>query len=114
MAEVGRQPIVAHNDPSPARDRVLRLYEQRHEPLNIRVSLPSLDAIKRAVGMGLGIAILPRRCAVAELSRRELVAVNVPELHLKRRLRLVYRKTSAHSHAAHEFLRVVQELTVNE
>jgi len=42
------------------------------------------------------------------------VAVNVPELHLKRRLRLVYRKTSAHSHAAHEFLRVVQELTVNE
>jgi len=110
MDEVGRQPVVAHNDPSPARDRVLRIYERRHEPLNIRVSLPSLDAIRRAVGMGLGVAILPRRCAVAELSRGELVAVNVPELHLKRRLRLVYRKTGAHSHAAHEFLRVVQDL----
>jgi hypothetical protein len=48
---------------------------------------------------------------VAELSRRELVAVNVPELHLKRRLRLVYRKPGAHSHAAHEFLRLVQERT---
>jgi DNA-binding transcriptional LysR family regulator len=113
MDEVGRQPIVAHNDPSPARDRVLRIYEQRHEPLNIRLSLPSLDAIKRAVGMGLGVAILPQRCAVAELTRGELVAVNVPELHLKRRLRLVYRKTGAHSHAAHEFLRIVQETTAD-
>jgi DNA-binding transcriptional LysR family regulator len=110
MDEVGRQPVVAHNDPSPARDRVLRAYEQRHEPLNIRVSLPSLDAIKRAVGLGLGVAVLPRRCAVAELERGELVAVDVPELHLKRRLRLVYRKTGARSHAAHEFLRVVQDL----
>ena len=54
MDEVGRQPIVAHNDPSPARDRVLRIYEQRHEPLNILVSLPSLDAIKRAVEHGPG------------------------------------------------------------
>ena len=111
MDEVGRQSVVAHNESSPARERVLRIYEQRQEPLNIRLSLPSLDAIKRAVGMGLGVAILPRRCAAAELARRELVAVNVPELHLKRRLRLVYRRTGAHSHAAHEFLRVVQDLT---
>lgn len=110
MEEVGRQPIVAHNDPSPARDRVLRIYERRQEPLNIRVSLPSLDAIKGAVGLGLGIAILPRRCAVAELARGELVAVKVPELRLKRRLRLVFRTSGAHSHAAHEFLRVVQHL----
>ncbi len=113
MDEVGRQPVVAHNDPSPARERVLRLYEQRHEPLNIRLSLPSLDAIKRAVEMGLGVAILPRRCAAAELARRDLVAVNVPELHLRRRIRLVYRRTGAHSHAAHEFLRVVQELATD-
>jgi DNA-binding transcriptional LysR family regulator len=114
MDEVGRQPIVAHNDPSPARDRVLRAYEQRHEALNIRVSLPSLDAVKRAVGLSLGLAILPRHCAGAELARGELVAVNVPELHMKRRLRLVYRKTGAHSHAAHEFLRVVQEVAGGE
>jgi DNA-binding transcriptional LysR family regulator len=113
MDEVGRHAIVAHNDPSPARERVLRLYEQRQEPLNIRLSLPSLDAIKRAVGMGLGVAILPRRCAAAELARRDLVAVNVPELHLRRRIRLVYRRTGAHSHAAHEFLRVVQELATD-
>ena len=113
LADVGREVVIAHNESSPARDRVLRTFEQKHKPLNILVSLPSLDAIKRAVSMGLGIAILPQRCAVAELARGELVAVNVPELHLKRRLRLVYRKTGAHSHAAHEFLRIVQESTAD-
>jgi DNA-binding transcriptional LysR family regulator len=112
MDEVGRQPIVAHNDPSPARDRVLRIYERRHEPLNIRVSLPSLDAIKRAVELGLGVAILPRRCAVAELARKELVAVPVPELKLRRSLRLVYRKAGGHSHAAGAFLQVAQDAAV--
>ena len=110
MDEVGRQPIVAHNDPSPARDRVLRLYERRHEELNILVSLPSLDAIKRAVEMGMGVAILPRRCALAELSRGELVAVTVPELRLRRNLRLVYRRVGDLSHAAREFLATATEI----
>jgi DNA-binding transcriptional LysR family regulator len=51
--------------PLAARDAVLRLYEQRHAALNICMSLPSLDGIKRAVEMGLGVALLPRRCAQA-------------------------------------------------
>ena len=51
LEEVGRQTVIAHNDPSPARERVLRLYEQRHAPINIQISLPSLDGIKRAVEM---------------------------------------------------------------
>jgi DNA-binding transcriptional LysR family regulator len=110
MDEVGRQPIVAHNDPSPTRDRVIRLYEQRHEPLNILVSLPSLGAIKRAVMMGVGVAVLPRSCAMTELARGELVAISVPEVRLRRQLRLVYRKTGTLSHAAHEFLRAAHDL----
>jgi DNA-binding transcriptional LysR family regulator len=80
MEEVGQQPVIAHNDPSPARDQVLRLYEEKHAPLNIRMSLPSLDGIKRAVEMGLGVALLPRRCAKGELARGELLEVRVPEL----------------------------------
>jgi DNA-binding transcriptional LysR family regulator len=109
MDEVGRQPIVAHNDPSPARERVLRLFEERREAINIVVSLPSLDAIKRAVEMGLGVAILPRRLAFTELARRELVAIRIPELHMRRQLRLVHRQTDGHSHAAREFIAVAHE-----
>ena len=31
IEEVGRQIVIAHNDPSPTRDRVLRAYERRHD-----------------------------------------------------------------------------------
>jgi DNA-binding transcriptional LysR family regulator len=108
MEEMGRQAVIAHNDPSPARERVLRLYEQRHAPLNIRMSLPSLDGIKRAVEMGLGVALLPRRCAQGEIARGQLAEIRVPELRSPRQLRFVYRKAGDRSHAAEAFLRVTR------
>ena len=108
MEEMGRQAVIAHNDPSPARERVLRLYEQRHAPLNIRMSLPSLDGIKRAVEMGLGVALLPRRCAQGEIARGQLAEIRVPELRSPRQLRFVYRKAGDRSHAAEAFLAVTR------
>src|SRR5947207_3663629 len=44
MEEVAGEPVVAHNDPSPARERVLRLFEERQIALNMVIALPSLDA----------------------------------------------------------------------
>jgi DNA-binding transcriptional LysR family regulator len=108
MEEMGRQTVIAHNDPSPAREQVLRMYEQRHAPLNIRVSLPSLDGIKRAVEMGLGVALLPRRCAQGELNRGELIEIRVPELRSPRQVRFVYRRAGDLSHAARAFLDVAR------
>lgn len=111
MEEVGRQVVIAHNDPSPTRERVLRLYERRHAPINIQISLPSLDGIKRAVEMGAGIAILPRRCALTEIDRGDLVAVKVPELKARRVVRFVFRRTGELSHAASAFLELVRTRT---
>jgi DNA-binding transcriptional LysR family regulator len=104
MEEFGRQIVIAHNDPSPARERVLRLSEERHAPINIQMSFPSLDGIKRAVEMNLGVALLPRRCALAEIGRKQLVAVRVPKLRLPRQVRLVYRRGGELSRAASAFL----------
>lgn len=109
MEEMGKQAVIAHNDPSPTRDRVLRLYEKKHAALNICMSLPSLDGIKRAVETGLGVALLPRRCALAEIGRGQLAAVNVPELRSPRQLRFVYRKEGELSRAAQAFLEVVRK-----
>jgi DNA-binding transcriptional LysR family regulator len=108
MEEVGRQVVIAHNDPSPTRERVLRLYERRRAPINIQVSLPSLDGIKRAVELGVGIAVLPRRCALTEIERGDLVAVEVPELKGRRVVRFVFRRTGDLSHAAAAFLELVR------
>jgi len=109
MEEMGRQPVIAHNDPSPARDRVLRLYEMKHAPLNIRMSLPRLDGIKRAVEMGMGVALLPRRCAQGEIARGQLVEVGVPELRSPRQMRFVYRREGGFSHAAQAFLDIARK-----
>ena len=93
MEEVGRQTVIAHNDPSPARERVLRLFEQRQAQINIQIALPSLDGIKRAVEMQMGVALLPRRCALAELGRGQLVAIKVSGLRLARSLLLTTHRT---------------------
>ena len=104
MTEFGQQTVIAHSDPSPARERVLRVSEVRHAPINIQIALPSLEAIKRAVEMRMGVALLPRRCALTELARGTLVAVRVPEVRLPRQVRLVYRRSGELSHAASAFL----------
>jgi DNA-binding transcriptional LysR family regulator len=108
LEEVGRQVVIAHNDPSPTRDRVLRAYERRQASINIQVSLPSLDGIKRAVEMGIGVALLPRRCALTEIARGHLVAIRVPDLGAGRTVRLVFRRTGERSRAAETFLEVVK------
>jgi DNA-binding transcriptional LysR family regulator len=108
IEEVGREVVIAHNDPSPARERVLRLYERRHAPINIQIALPSLDGIKRAVEMGLGVAVLPRRCALTEIARGQIAAIKVPELGPSRSVRLIYRRSGELSHAAAAFLEVAK------
>ena len=110
LAECARQPVVAHNDPSHLRERVLRLFEQQHIPANILISLPSLEGIKRAVAMQLGVALLPRRCAEAEIERGELVALHVQEVRFRRQVRLIYRKAGERSHAAAAFLKMIEGL----
>jgi DNA-binding transcriptional LysR family regulator len=87
---------------------VLRLFEEKHIALNMMISLPSLDGIKRAVELKLGVALLPRRCAVTEIAAGRIVAVPVAGISRKRQLTLVCRK-SHRSHAANAFLAVAQE-----
>jgi DNA-binding transcriptional LysR family regulator len=107
MEEVASEPVVAHNDPSPARERVLRLFEQHHIALNMVIALPSLDGIKRAVELKLGVALLPRFSAVTEIASGRLVAVPVAGISRKRQVTLVCRKAHR-SHAANAFLAVAQ------
>ena len=110
MEEVAGEPVVAHNDPSPARERVLRLFEEQQIQLNMVIALPSLDGIKRAVELKLGVALLPRRCAITEIASGRLVAVPVAGISRRRQLTLVCRKAHR-SHAANAFLAVAQEKT---
>jgi DNA-binding transcriptional LysR family regulator len=107
MEQLATEPVVAHNDPSPARERVLRLFEQRHIALKMMISLPSLDGIKRAVELKLGVALLPRRCAITEIANGRLVAIPVAGVSRRRQVTLVCRRAQR-SHASDAFLEIVQ------
>ena len=113
MEELGRQTVIAHNDPSPAREQVLRLFEEQHSSLNIQIALPSLDAIKHAVERGLGVALLPRRCALSEISNGRLKAIKVTGLRRPRHVRLIYRRSSERSRAAEAFLKAAGTTAVS-
>jgi DNA-binding transcriptional LysR family regulator len=108
IEDLGGESFVAHNVPSPQRERVIQAFERQGTPLRMGVELPSLEAIKRFVGMGNGVALVPRLTVEPELASGRLVQVRAPELQFERKLRLVYRRQAALSHAAEEFLRGVE------
>lgn len=108
IGRLGRELFVAHNVPSPLRQKVIAAFTRHRTPLNMQVELPSLEAIKRFVEKGNGVALVPRLTVELELAAHTLVAVRVPELHMQRRLRLVHRRRTALSYAARAFLEVVQ------
>jgi DNA-binding transcriptional LysR family regulator len=108
IRQLGGQNFIAHNIPSPQRQKVIQTFKRHKTPLNMSVELPSLEAIKRFVEMGNGVAIIPRLTAMPELTGGALVMLEVPELQTERKLRLVYRRQANLSHAAEAFLKVVE------
>lgn len=108
ISRLGRELFVAHNVPSPLRQKVIASFKRHKTPLQMEVELPSLEAIKRFVQRGNGVALVPKLTVEGELESGALVSVEVPDLQIERKLRLVYRRQAALSHAARSFLRVVE------
>jgi len=111
IRQLGAESFVAHNVPSPYRAKVLEAFKRHRTPLNMEVELPTIEAIKRFVAMGNGVALVPGICIDEELKRGELVRVSVRELKFERKLRIVYRKGGQLSHAARAFLQVAESLS---
>jgi len=110
IRDLGAENFIAHNVASPRRKLVEESFAKHKTPLNIGVELPSLEAIKRFVATGNGVALVPALSVQTEVARGELVTVAVPELDCSRQLWLVYRKQGSLSYAALAFMRVVRTL----
>jgi DNA-binding transcriptional LysR family regulator len=110
IGQLGAESFVAHNVASPYREKVLQTFKRYKTPLNMDVELPTIEAIKKFVGMGNGVALVPCICVESELARRELVRIPVADLHIERKLRLVYRKNASLSHSARAFLKVAESV----
>ena len=109
VRELGAESFIAHNVPSPYREKVIKTFEKHRTPLNISMEMPTLESIKRLVEEGLGIALIPRLAAHIEIERGQLAGLVVREMKFERKLHLIYRKGATLSHAAKAFLRVARQ-----
>ena len=110
VRELGAEAFIAHNVPSPYREKVIKTFEKHRTPLNISMEMPTLEATKRLVAMGMGVALMPRLAAQTEVTGKQLAGLTVREMRLERRLHLIFRRGATLSHAAKAFLRVVREV----
>lgn len=75
--------------------------------LNIVFEADSVEAIKRAVRDGAGLACLSRLAVEEEIARGELVTLDVPELRFTRIFSLIHRRDTQQSDACRAFHRFV-------
>ena len=111
VKDLGDEIFIAHNAVSPYRHKVIETFEKNKTTLNIAVELPSLEAIKRLVETGIGVALIPKLTARVEVAAGRLVGLSVSEMKLERKLNIVYRRNSVLSHAAEAFLKIAKEMS---
>jgi len=108
IRELGDEIFIAHIVASPYRDRVIQLFARHHVALQMGVELPTIESIKRFVEMGMGVAIVPRMCAQAEVERGQLIEVRIREMRLRRDLFLIFRRDRPLSQPAQALLRLLR------
>ena len=99
--------FIAHNVVSPYREVVLREFRDHKVPLHMEVEMPTIETIRKLVMNNQGVAFLPRMCVEQEIEQKLLCEVRVKEMHVERKIRLVYPMRRVLSHAARAFLQVV-------
>jgi DNA-binding transcriptional LysR family regulator len=107
LGELGQETFIAHNVLSPYRDVVLREFQSHKVPLRMDVEMPTIETIRKLVQNNVGVAFLPRMCVEQEIQQGLLSEVKVKEMHVERKIRLIYPTRRALSHAAKAFLEVV-------
>jgi len=110
IRDLGNENFIAHNVASPLRRKVIEAFQRYRTPLNMGIELPTIEAIKRFVAMGNGVALLPHLTVARELETGDLVRVKVDELDVRRVLRLAHRRQATLSYAAKAFLQTLKNL----
>jgi DNA-binding transcriptional LysR family regulator len=78
------QDFVSFERDIPTRRAVDRILRDQDVKVNIVMELDNIDTIKRAVEIGSGIAILPRKCVTPEVALQTLTAVEFAgERHMR-------------------------------
>jgi DNA-binding transcriptional LysR family regulator len=107
ITDLGTETFIAHNVVSPYRDVVLREFQAHKVALNMEVEMPTIETIRKLVQDNVGVAFLPRMCVEQEIAQGAVCEVRVKEMHVERKIRLIWPTRRALSHAAEAFLELL-------
>ncbi|HEX8823216.1 MAG TPA: LysR family transcriptional regulator [Archangium sp.] len=85
-------PFIAFDREAPTRKALDRLFREKNLDLNPVMEIDNVETIKRAVEMGIGVAILPSSTVAAEVAQNSLVAKPFAEGPVSRPIGLLIRK----------------------
>lgn len=104
LAELADQPWILRERGSGTRETFEQALQQLGLLLAPRLELEHTEAIKRAVESGLGLSCMSRLALRDAFRRGSLVALETPELDLRREFRFVWHRGKYHSAAIRRFL----------
>jgi DNA-binding transcriptional LysR family regulator len=105
IADVAREPIVLFDRGSSYYGLIHDLFRKANVIPNVAMELDSLEATKRMVEEGLGIALVPEVTIKRELEAGTLVRVDITDVApLRRPISLHYRRTRKRSRAVQAFI----------
>jgi DNA-binding transcriptional LysR family regulator len=111
IEEVGSQPVILADRGSSYYGLAHGLFRQAGVVPNVAMELDSMEATKRMVEEGLGIALLPRVCLERELKQgllAEVTITNAPAI--SRQIALIYRKSRKQARTVQAFLEVLRSI----
>lgn len=89
---LGDEKLIVTEQGCSYREVIGNLYRNYNIRFEYTIELGSIEAIKRCVAYGLGIAFLPLMAVEAELEKGRLVRVPIPEAEIHLFLQLVYHR----------------------
>jgi DNA-binding transcriptional LysR family regulator len=111
IEEAGSQPVILADRGSSYYGLTHGLFRQAGVVPNVAMELDSMEATKRMVEEGLGIAFLPRVCLERELKQgllAEVAITNAPAI--SRQIALIYRKSRKQVRTVQAFLEVLRSI----
>lgn len=105
VAEAASEPIVLFDRGSSYYGLINNFFRQAGVIPNVAMELDSLEATKRMVEQGLGIALVPHVTVERELQGKTLVQIQLADAEpIKRPISLIYRRTRKRSRTVQAFI----------
>jgi LysR family transcriptional regulator, transcriptional activator of the cysJI operon len=107
LQQLQGEPFVVFERDIPTRKTVDRILRAHRVAVRVVMEFDNIETIKRCVGVGNGISILPESTVVNEVAAGQLVSVELAEGPFVRQLAIVHRRGRVPTPAAREFLRLL-------